>query len=91
MDSPASPSFTADSARAFIPLLTAQHSEWWNLPPFSTSTSAVSAHELNATSDQLALWREIQAVYDSASVKQASYKETSYEEGARLKTAAATR
>jgi hypothetical protein len=78
--------FTADSARAFIPLLTVQHSEWWNLPPFSTSTAAVSAHELNATSDQLALWREIQAIYDRA-----SGKETADKDGARLKTAVATR
>jgi hypothetical protein len=78
--------FTADSARAFIPLLTVQHSAWWSLPPFSTSTAAVSAHELNATSDQLTLWREIQAVYGRA-----SRGETSNEDGARLKTAAATR
>jgi len=78
--------FTADSARAFIPLLTVQHSEWWSLPPFSTDTAAVSAHELNATSDQLALWREIQAVYGPA-----NRKETSNQERARLKTAVATR
>src|SRR5271166_4237277 len=78
--------FTADSARAFIPLLTVQHSEWWGLPPFSNDMAAVSAHELNATSDQLALWREIQAVYGPA-----SGKKISHEQGARLKTTVATR
>jgi len=78
--------FTAASARAFIPLLTVQHSEWWTLPPFSSDAAAVSAHEMNATSDQLALWREIQAVYGRA-----SGKETSDKDGARLKTAVATR
>ncbi len=79
--------FTAASALAYIPFMTGQHSDWWSLPPFSTETAAISAHELNGTSDQLALWREIQAVYGPANVKEASYKETSYEEGARLKTA----
>ncbi len=54
--------FTADSARAFIPLLTQQHSQWWGLPPFSSSTATVSAHELSTTTDYLNLWREIQAV-----------------------------
>lgn len=78
--------FTTASALAFIPFMTFQHSEWWSLPPFSTGMAAVSAHELNATSDQLALWREIRAVYGRA-----SRKETSYEKGARLKTAVATR
>jgi len=78
--------FTAASARAFIPLMTAQHSEWWSLPPFSMSTETVSAHELNSTSDQLALWREIQAVYG-----QVKRKEARKEGGARLKTALATR
>ena len=75
--------FSADSARAFIPLMTVQHSDWWSLPPFSTEVAAVSAHELKATSDQLVLWREIQAVYGRASRKKTSYRETSYEEGAR--------
>ncbi|MGA7873072.1 MAG: hypothetical protein WCA22_19450 [Candidatus Binatus sp.] len=83
--------FTADSARAFIPLMTAQHSDWWSLPPFSTGTLMVSAHELNGTSDQLALWREIQAVYGPASHRQTNHKEISDEGGARLKTVAATR
>ena len=79
--------FNAAAALAYIPFLTGQHSDWWSLPPFSTEMAAVSAHEMNATSDQLVLWREIEAVYGRASVKEASYKETSYEEGARLKTA----
>jgi hypothetical protein len=68
--------------------MTGQHSAWWSLPPFSSSSEAVSAHELNATSDQLALWREIQAVY-GASGKDTNYKEASYEEGARLKAVVA--
>lgn len=80
--------FNAASALAYIPFMTGQHSDWWSLPPFSSSTEAVSAHELNATSDQLVLWREIQAVY-GVSGKGTNYKETSYEEGARLKTAVA--
>ena len=80
--------FNAASALAYIPFMTGQHSAWWSLPPFSSSSEAVSAHELNATSDQLALWREIQAVY-GASGKDTNYKETSYEEGARLKAAVA--
>ncbi len=78
--------FTADSARAFIPFMTFQHSEWWSLPPFSTDTAAMSAHELNATSDQLALWREIQAVYGRPHRTAATYKA-----GTRPKTAVATR
>ena len=61
--------FTTDSARAFIPLMTVQHSEWWSLPPFSTNMGAVSAHELKDTSDPLALWREIQSVYGPTSDK----------------------
>ncbi len=76
--------FSAASALAFIPFMTFQHSDWWSLPPFSTEVAAVSAHELNATSDQLVLWREIQAVYGRASRKKTSYRETSYEEGARF-------
>ena len=79
--------FNAAAALAYIPFLTGQHSDWWSLPPFSNEMAAVSAHELNGTSDQLALWREIETVYGQASVKQASYKETSYEEGTRAKTA----
>ncbi|MGA2001625.1 MAG: hypothetical protein ABSG52_16705 [Terriglobales bacterium] len=71
--------FNAAAALAYIPFMTGQHSDWWSLPPFSTDTAAVSAHEPNATSDQLVLWREIQAVYGRASVKK-----TSYEEGARF-------
>ena len=61
--------FSAASALAFIPFMTFQHSDWWSLPPFSTEVAAVSAHELNATSDQLVLWREIQAVYGERAVK----------------------
>jgi hypothetical protein len=80
--------FNAAAALAYIPFMTGQHSDWWSLPPFSTDTQAVSAHELNATSDQLALWREIEAVY-GVSGKDTNYKETSYEEGARLKAAVA--
>ena len=80
--------FNAASALAYIPFMTGQHSDWWSLPPFSTVTAAVSAHELNATSDQLVLWREIQAVY-GVSGKDTNYKEASYEEGARLKAAVA--
>jgi hypothetical protein len=81
--------FNAAAALAYIPFMTSQHSDWWSLPPFSTDTKAVSAHELNATSDQLALWREIEAVYGRASVKETSYKATSYKatsykEGARF-------
>ena len=83
--------FTTASALAFIPFMTFQHSDWWSLPPFSTDMAAVSAHELNATSDQLALWREIQAVYGRASRGKSSYRQTGYEKGARLKTAVATR
>jgi len=77
--------FTPDSARAFIPLMTVQHSGWWSLPPFSGPASAVSAHEMNEASDQLALWREIQTVYGRA-----SRRETGNQDGARMKTAAAT-
>ncbi len=29
--------FTADSARALIPFIKEQHSNWWSLPPFSSS------------------------------------------------------
>jgi len=68
--------FTAQSANAFIPVLTQQHSNWWSLPPFtasSTSTTAqtaaaapVSAHELSTPSDYLNLWRQIQAVQQGA-------------------------
>jgi hypothetical protein len=76
--------FNAASALAYIPFMTGQHSDWWSLPPFSNDTAAVSAHELNATSDQLVLWREIQAVYGRAGVKATGYKETSYREGARF-------
>jgi hypothetical protein len=83
--------FTTASALAFIPFMTFQHSDWWSMPPFSTEMAAVSAHELNASSDQLALWREIQAVYGRPSRRKTGYRETSYEEGARLKTAVATR
>ena len=83
--------FTADSALAFIPFMTGQHSDWWSLPPFSTDTEAVSAHELNATSDQLVLWREIQAVYGRAGRRKTGYRETSYKEGARMNPAAVTR
>ncbi|HEY9158722.1 hypothetical protein [Candidatus Binatus sp.] len=78
--------FTAASALAFIPFMTFQHSDWWGLPPFSTQMAAVSAHELNASSDQLALWREIQAVYGRPRLTEASYKT-----GTRPKTAVATR
>jgi hypothetical protein len=80
------PNFTAASALAYIPFLTGQHSDWWSLPPFSSDMAAISAHQMNATSDQLALWREIQAVYGGGSVK-----ETSNEKGPRLKSAVATR
>jgi len=80
------PNFTAASALAFIPFLTGQHSDWWSLPPFSTDMAAISAHEMNATSDQLALWREIQQVYGGGSVK-----ETVYKEGPRPKSPVAAR
>ncbi len=54
--------FTAASAQAFIPVLTQQHSDWWNLPPFTSTdpSPAVSAHALNAPSDYLNLWQQIQ-------------------------------
>ena len=55
--------FTTQSANAFIPLLTVQHSNWWTLPPFSASSSnaAVSAHNLTTADDYMNLWRQIQA------------------------------
>lgn len=55
--------FTSQSASAFIPLLTVQHSDWWTLPPFSASNSnaAVSAHNLTTADDYMNLWRQIQA------------------------------
>jgi hypothetical protein len=58
------PQFNVDSTRAFIPLLTMQHSEWWSLPPFSggaTSSSLVSAHSLTTPADYMAVWQQIQA------------------------------
>jgi len=60
--------FTADSARAFIPVLTQQHSTWWTLPPFSgsnatpNSDAAISAHSLSTAADYLNVWQQIQAV-----------------------------
>ena len=60
--------FTAQSASAFIPVMTQQHSHWWTLPPFSGSSStsglgaAISAHSLATRDDYLNLWREIQEV-----------------------------
>lgn len=55
--------FTAQSASAFIPVLTQQHSIWWTLPPFSGSSSsaAISAHNLTTADDYMNLWRQIQA------------------------------
>jgi len=60
--------FTADSARAFIPVLTQQHSAWWTLPPFSDPTvtpnsdAAISAHGLSTAADYLNVWQQIQTV-----------------------------
>jgi hypothetical protein len=60
--------FTADSARAFIPVLTQQHSNWWTFAPFSGSggsqspEAAISAHSLSTAADYMNLWRNIQAV-----------------------------
>lgn len=60
--------FTADSARAFIPVLTQQHSAWWSLAPFSgtsatsNSDGVISAHSLSTPADYLNLWQQIQAV-----------------------------
>lgn len=60
--------FTAQSASAFIPVLTQQHANWWTLAPFASSTAVavgsaapVSAHELTTPADYLNLWRQIQA------------------------------
>jgi hypothetical protein len=60
--------FTAESARAFIPVMTQQHNNWWSLPPFSggagaaTAEAPISAHNLSSTADYVNLWRHIQAV-----------------------------
>lgn len=60
--------FTAQSALAFIPVLTQQHSDWWSLPPFTGSSGsqiangAISAHSLSTAADYMNLWREIQTV-----------------------------
>jgi nitrate/TMAO reductase-like tetraheme cytochrome c subunit len=67
--------FTAQSASAFIPVLTQQHGNWWSLPPFTTSSAAnqsaeaaapISAHELTTPADYLNLWRQIQATQEGA-------------------------
>lgn len=60
--------FTSQSAMAFIPVLTQQHSAWWSLPPFTGSSGsqiaqgAISAHNLSTAADYMNLWRQIQAV-----------------------------
>ncbi len=63
--------FSGQSAQQFIPFLMQQHSEWWQLPPFTGNTvpvpgggsaalDAASAHSLNTAGDYRNLWNQIQ-------------------------------
>jgi hypothetical protein len=57
--------FTPAAAQQFIPYLMQQHSEWWQLPPFTGNTApqvVVSAHAIVTPGDYRRLWQEIQLV-----------------------------
>ncbi len=57
--------FSTASTLLLIPFMKQQHSDWWNLPPFASTsaanTMAVPAHQLATAADYLTLWQELEA------------------------------